>query len=126
MQGSWKIQLRQKFRNLRRPESNSTKRKRDEQDENQDPAESGIRRQPKKSKRPTCTFEVTEEEEETCEGKVLELHEESEKTKPSKRKVALLMKDTFTKRREWISKDQPTVEEVITKFPPLKKARTVS
>ena len=72
MQGSWKIQLRQKLRNLRRPESSGTKQKRDEQDENQDPAESGIRRQPKKSKHPT--FEVTEEE--SYEGKVLELQED--------------------------------------------------
>jgi hypothetical protein len=69
---------------------------------------------------------VTEEEEETYEGKVLELQDEGKKPKPSKSKVTSLMKDTITKRREWISKDLPTVEEVITKFPPLKKARTVS
>ena len=68
---------------------------------------------------------MNSEEEETYEGKLLQL-EEVKKTKPSKRKVASLMKDTFTKRRDWISKDLPTVEEVITKFPPLKKARTVS
>ena len=84
-------------------------------------------RQPKRAKRPsTFEFEVTEEEEETYEGKLLQLEEEVKKTKPSKRKGASLMKDTFTKRRDWISKDLPTVEEVITKFPPLKKARTVS
>ena len=57
MQGSWKIQLRQKFRNLRRPkESGSTKRTRDE---NQDPNEL---RNPKRAKRPTVEFEVMEEE----------------------------------------------------------------
>ena len=124
MQGSWKIQLRRKFKNLRRPESSGSKRSRDERDENEDLAESGVARQPKKAKRPT--FEVTEEEEETYEGKVLELQEEMKKSKPIKSKVASLMKDTFSKRRQWISQDLPSVEEVITKFPPLKKARTVS
>ena len=124
MQGSWKIQLRRKFKNLRRPESSGRKRNRDEEDENQDPGEQGAGRQPKKAKR--MRFEVMEEEDEMYDGKVLELQEEVTKRKPKKSKVASLMKDTFTRRRQWISQDLPSVEEVITKFPPLKKARTVS
>ena len=103
MQGSWKIQLRQKFKNLRRPTSSSTKRNRDEQDENQDPVDPSVTKQSKKSKRQS--FEVTEEEERMYEGKVLELQDEVKKTKPNKSKVKSLMKDTFTKRREWICKD---------------------
>ena len=66
---------------MRRPkESSGTKRTRDE---NQDPNEL---RNPKKAKRLTAEFEVTEDEEETYEGKLLLLEEEVKKTKPCKKK----------------------------------------
>ena len=71
-------------------------------------------------------FEVTDEEEDTYEQKISELHEEVGKSKPSKGKVSSLMKETFTKRRQWIIQDLPSVEEVLQKFPPLKRARAVS
>ena len=72
-------------------ESGSTKWTRDE---NLDPNEL---RNPKKAKHPTVEFEMTEEE--TYEGKLLQLEEELE-IKPCKTKVATLMQDTFAKRMD--------------------------
>ena len=126
VQGSWKTQLRQKFKNLRRPgpsESGSNKRSReDTEDQNHDPC--GVSaRQPKRAKSHSV-FEITEED--TYEQNISELHEEVGKDKPSKRKISSLIEQTFTKRRQWITQDLPSVEEVLQKFPPLKKARMVS
>ena len=87
VQGSWKIQLRRKFKNLRRPgpsESGSSKRSREEsqgQDENHDPRGESAR-QPKRAKSHSVS-EVTREEENTYEQEISELHE-VRKSKPRK------------------------------------------
>ena len=70
--------------------------------------------------------EVTREEEDMYEQKISELHEEVGKSKPRKGKISSLMRETFKKRRQWIVQDMPSVEEVLEKFPALKKGRTVS
>ena len=130
VQGSWKIQSRRKFKNLRRPglsESGSSKRSREEsqgQDENHDPRGESAR-QPKRAKSHSVS-EVTREEEDMYEQKISELYEEVGKSKPRKGKISSLMRETFKKRRQWIVQDMPSVEEVLEKFPALKKGRTVS
>lgn len=123
--------MRRKFKNLRRPaasESGSgSKRSREDaenRDGNNDANDDPCARQPKRAKSHTL-FDVTEDEEDAYEQKISELHEEVEKDKPSKKKVSSLMKDTFTKRRQWITQDLPEVKEILEKFPPLKKARMV-
>ena len=119
-----------KFKNLRRPgpsESGNSKRSREEsqgQDENHDPRGESAR-QPKRAKSHLVS-EVTREEEDTYEQKISELHEEVGKSKPRKGKISSLMKETFEKRRQWIIQDMPSVEEVLEKFPALKKGRTIS
>lgn len=125
MQGSWKEQLRRKFKNLRRPSTSSggSKRSREEHDGGRSDENDAPTRRPKKTR---SEFAVTEAEGNSYDDNVIELQMEAEKDAPSKTKLKRLMQDTFTKRRQWINNDLPTVLEVVEKFPPLKKPRSVS
>ena len=76
MQGSWKEQLRQKFRNMRRP-SKTEKRHREE-----DAAEEEEDSAPKRSR--SVHVPMTPEDKEVYEGHIQELHDELANEKPSK------------------------------------------
>ena len=142
LQGSWKEQLRRKFKNMRTPSANKRYRVNDEGNHgghsgDPDDGNSGDQRtstssdpdssQPRKRARlTTATTERSEDEETKYEQNVTDLCDEMKKEKPSKKVIKSLMIDTFGVRRNWIMVDHPSVQDVLEKFPPLKTAQHVS
>ena len=119
IKGSWKQQIRRKFKNLRAPPSDKRKRTRDENSEN---AEEPPPNKPSKKRKlfKNSDIDATEEEEEKYKTDIKSLQEECAKDKPSKALVKTLMNDTLAIRRNWIDKEGPTVYEILENFPPLK------
>ena len=105
--GSWKQQIRRKFKNLRGPPSDKPKRTRDEKKENEEPPPNKSSKKRKLFK--NSDIEVTEEEE-TYKTDIKSLQEECVKDKPSKAFVKTLMSDTLAIWHNWISKEDPTVD----------------
>ena len=128
LQGSWKQQLRRKFKNMRRP--SGKKRPREESEaEREEPSvlegssstehgEPLADSQPKKNRR-ASEIAVTEDEENGYDDNVAALAEETAKSEPSRKVIKSLMAKTFTKRRQWIFDECPRVQDVVDKFPPL-------
>lgn len=113
--------MRRKFKNMRQPSYNSRKRTRDDGDDENHMCvtEQGSPNRPSKRPRKQSDLNVTTEEEESYGDNVQTLENECRKEKLEKKVIKNLMMKTFSKRRQWIQNDSPTVDEVLQKFPPL-------
>ncbi len=123
VQGSWKIQLRQRLSNLRQP-APGQKRDRDESDKENQPTQP----KPKRSSvRVGSVVDTQLADQESYDENVCKLSAELELEKPNRKTVRRLMKVTFPQRRAWITEeDAPTVPAIIEQFPCLKGSKYVS
>ena len=116
LQGSWKEQLRSKFKNMRRPPRGEKRpRERDPEDEDQQPA-----RRTRGGR-----IALTTDESAVYEENITNLNAELQKHKPKSKRIKSLMGATHNGRRAWIENDQPSVQAVLEKFILLKKPKHV-
>ena len=156
LQGTWKEQLKQKFRNGRRCDGNGKKREMEcENDCNAANSEElPMSKKQRIMNKPgigiTSTGnlylqytyivrysfvhiyiyivvpDMTEEAVINYDVLVRELAEEERKDNPKNSKIKKLMKKTFDGRRKWINDDMPSVIEVVELFPSFKISSWVS
>lgn len=125
MQGSWRMSLRNSFKNFRRDHPT---------DENGEPiircgAASKDLEPPSKRMRSSPVDSGQELTDDQYQEAVQELKTEYRKGRKGGRNYAVLnklMEKTRKRRREWIQGDRPLVSEVIAVFPCLETSRTVS
>jgi hypothetical protein len=99
-----------KFKNLRRPNATSKKRRLDfdiPMVQNQE------------------IDSMMEDEERKYDDDVTEIQLEAEREYPRKKLLKKLLLETLEKRRQWIRNECPTVEKVLNEFPILKVKRWV-
>ena len=84
-----------------------------------------LRRQKPVNKK-LCFSQEEDNDELSYTDALIELHKEWEKNKPKKRKIKLLLKASFKKRRLWIDNDCPSVSDTFNTFPMLRKKQWVS
>ena len=123
IQGSWKEQLKQKFRNGRRGSGHGKRPISTVEADKENQAGAAVR--PSKKRR--CVT-VPEDDLDTDKytHNVEKLRNEYEKDEPRLKRVRSLMKKTFSGRQQWIQQDCPSVEEVLRTFPCLQHEKTVS
>ena len=119
LQGSWKEQLRMKFRNFRRPVRVEKHPRESEEEENEVTTQA-----PKRSRGGKVV--MTDEDTQQYEEKAGRLRDECGKQNPKKKRVKRLMEATYNGRRAWVEDDLPRVFDVLEKFPPLKQPKHVS
>lgn len=115
LQGSWKLSLRNSFKNYRR----------DRVDDDDDTTSTP----PSKRKRSTVVIDVIDDiTDEDYEDALLKLQEEQKKRKKSRNHATIkeLMEKTFPKRRKWIVEDCPLVYGILKKFPLLNSSKMVT
>jgi len=120
--GSWKQQIRRKFKNMRAPPTNRSKRVREEDKENNDGEPPLNTPSKKRNLFKDNDIEVSEEDEEKYKTDIRSLQDECAKDKPNKKLLKKLMKNTLAMRRHWIDKECPTVLEILERFPSLKSS----
>ena len=133
LKGSWKVQLRQKFKNKRRGlntggEKGPEKRRREEETEDgcidEETEDSDMVHKAKR--RSSVRLPVEEKTRHIHEEQKKALQDELQKSKPSKQIVKKLMEDTSAGRILWIDQDSPMVEEILSEYPPLRNSKMVS
>ncbi len=119
VQGSWKLELRNGFKNFRRDHQPKAAK------EKQHHPSAEKEGPPAKRLRIESTTQITEEE---YTEAVRELKEEHKKSKKNRSQVRVkeLMEATYSGRRKWIMEERPFVGEVLDAFPPLKGTKPVS
>ena len=121
-QGSWKVQLRQKLKNMRRPADSGQKRARKET-ESTESLDEGTSLPSAKRK---CTEHYQLEPSDNELASMEELENALQEDTPDKKYVKKAMKSTYQARRKWILEKCPPITEVLQKFPVLKKTKQVS
>ena len=123
LQGSWKVQLRQKLKNMRRPDDSGHKRACTESNESTEILDEGTSLPSAKRKHTEHNqLDPSDNELANMEELVSVLQEEN----PDKRYVKKAMKNTYQARRKWILDKCPPVSEILEKFPVFTSTKHVS
>jgi hypothetical protein len=112
--GSWKIQLRQRLSNMRRPSKNDTTGDTSQQCSGEDQDAVG-----------SIIYDQNSYQEQSYDENLQLLQSELGKSSVlrNKQSIKLLMESTFTERHRWIIDDMPLVYQVLDLFPPLKEVK---
>ena len=126
MQGSWKVQLRQKLKNMRRPAETTTSKKRTQEDtpscSSSEATDDGTCTPSAKRK---CTNHCNLDPSDDEVGDMEKLEQTLQEDRPNRKYVKQAMKTTYRARRKWILEDCPPVSETLRRFPILKTTKYV-
>lgn len=74
---------------------------------------------PRRTERPSAAVLADAEDAETIAGHVLAMTKEVAKARPDMAYIEDCMSRTLASRREWVSQDSPSVDDIIKKYPAL-------
>ena len=132
IQGSWKLQLCQKLKNMRQPSEKQSKNDDSNQKENEEDDQENIENYDltnDESNSSEDSRDSIEEDElmkdDLMEDELQKLDAELQKN-PNKKFVKKAMDTIFLQRRRWIQEECPSLQDILFKYPIFKNAKYVS